>query len=399
LSQPQPTPLHLVPAGDAALAADTALAGDTAPARDAVLAGDAALTGDSAPAGEAGLARDTAPAPGDPGTSATPTPADPPVSAADPADSGESGDVGETGNPGGAGAAQAAAGGVPAAAPARAGWEVAGVALCLLAVLTVGFVADLLLLGALRHNRDQQTSYAELRHALANGTAPVGQADQDGAIYPLGTPVALLDLPQVGLREVILEGTTAGVLRGGPGHLRDTPLPGQAGTAVIMGRRAAYGGPFRHLDELRVGDTFTVTTGQGEQVYRVIDLRRAGDPQPPALGAGQGRLTLTTTDGSSLLPNGVLRVDADLTSGAQPTPPRVLDRAATPPAEQPMGTDRSVWVPLVFWAQGLLLAAVAVTWARARWGRWQAWIVGVPVLAALGLAVADQAIGLLPNLI
>jgi sortase A len=290
------------------------------------------------------------------------------------------------------------------AEPAEAGrrgatWEVAGVALCLVAVIALGFVVDLLILGALRHNRDQQTRYADFRYALANGTAPVGQADQDGRLLPLGTPVAVLTVPQIGLREVVLEGTTAGVLRGGPGHLRDTVLPGQAGTSVIMGRRGTYGGPFRHLDQLRAGDTFTVTTGQGDQQYRVLDLRRAGDPVPAPPTDGAGRLVLTTTDGSSLLPNGVLRVDADLTSGAQPTPARMLDRSARPPAEQPMGTDRSVWVPLVFWAQALLLAAAVITWSRLRWGRWQSWIVGVPVLAALGLAVADQAVGLLPNLI
>jgi LPXTG-site transpeptidase (sortase) family protein len=278
-------------------------------------------------------------------------------------------------------------------------WRVAGTAVTLLAVLALGFAANLLVLGALRHNRDQQTSYAEFRYALANGLAPVGQLDQNGKLYPPGTPVALLVIPQIGLTEVVLEGTSAGVLRGGPGHLHETPLPGQAGVSVIMGRRSAYGGPFRHLDELRTGDTFTVTTGQGEQTYRVTAPRRAGDPQPAPPADGQGRLTLTTTDGSSLLPNGVLRVDADLTSDVQPAPARVADRIGTPPAERPMGTDRSVWVPLVFWAQGLLLAAVAVTWARWRWGRWQAWIVGVPVLAALGLAVADQAAGLLPNLI
>jgi hypothetical protein len=34
-----------------------------------------------------------------------------------------------------------------------------------------------------------------------------------------------------------------------------------------------------------------------------------------------------------------------------------------------------------------------------RWGRWQAWIVGVPVLLAVGLAVADLASSFLPNLL
>jgi len=52
----------------------------------------------------------------------------------------------------------------------------------------------------------------------------------------------------------------------------------------------------------------------------------------------------------------------------------------------------------VLWGQALLIAAGAITWARTRWGRWQVWIVAVPVLGYFGLAVADQAAGLLINL-
>ena len=275
----------------------------------------------------------------------------------------------------------------------------AGTAISILAVLMVGFATDLLLLGGVRHARDQQTQYAQFRSALANGVAPVGQADDKGNLYPLGTPVALVEIPEIGMREVVLEGTTPGVLRSGPGHRRDTALPGQAGTSVVMGRRAAYGGPFRHLDQLRVEDTFAVTTGQGQHTYRVTGIRRAGDPQPAPPTDGRGRLTMVTTTGSSLAPDGVLRVDADLTSEVQPAPARVLGSKSLPKSEQAMGTDRTVWVPIVLWGQALLLAAVALTWTRARWGRWQTWVVGVPVLAALGFAVADQAAGLLPNLL
>jgi hypothetical protein len=68
-------------------------------------------------------------------------------------------------------------------------------------------------------------------------------------------------------------------------------------------------------------------------------------------------------------------------------------------SELPMHGEDSAWVPLVLWGEALLLAAVALTLARARWGRWQAWTAGVPVLGALGLIVADQVVRLLPNLI
>ena len=53
----------------------------------------------------------------------------------------------------------------------------------------------------------------------------------------------------------------------------------------------------------------------------------------------------------------------------------------------------------MLWGQALVAAAVAVTWAWARWGRWHGWVVGVPLLGALGVAVANQAVCLLPNLL
>ncbi|WP_227025888.1 sortase domain-bontaining protein [Streptomyces fodineus] len=191
--------------------------------------------------------------------------------------------------------------------------RVLGVALSILGALLLGFVLDVGPLGDLRHVRDRQVDYAALRSTLANGVAPVG-----GPVGP-GTPVALLDIPALHLREVVREGTTAEDLARGPGHRRDTVLPGQAGVSVVMGRQTTFGGPFLHLRELRPGDAFTVT-GQGKRTYRVLGLRRAGDPQPPALTAGHGRLTLITADGTPFMPRGILRVDADLVSRAQATP-------------------------------------------------------------------------------
>jgi LPXTG-site transpeptidase (sortase) family protein len=269
----------------------------------------------------------------------------------------------------------------------------------ILSALAFGLLLDIGPIGDLRHARDRETGYAALRLALADGTAPTGQTDQDGKMLQLGTPVALLRIPELGLTEVVREGTTSGVLELGPGHRRDTPLPGQAGASVLMARESGFGGPFGTLDQLAPGDTFTLTTGQGRQLYRVLDVRRAGDPVPPTLASGRGRLVLMTASGTAFAPDGVLQVDADLISRVRPAPARPLTAQQLDPSELPMHGETAAWVPLVLWGEGLLLAAVGVTLARVRWGRWQAWTVGVPVLGALGLCVADQVVRLLPNLI
>ena len=289
----------------------------------------------------------------------------------------------------------------------RLALHVAGVALSVVAVLTLALAVHLTLISQVQYQRNQQTAYADFRAELARGTAPVGQtrveyvggvAGEERLVRP-GSPVAVLSIPAVGLRTVVFEGSSGDVLRAGPGHRRDTVLPGQPGTSVILGRRAAYGGPFRDLDLLLPGDVVTVTTGQGEHTYRITGLRRPGDPAPSLPAAGAGRMTLVTADGRPFLPEDVLRIDADLVSAAQPVPKRRFGAASLPEPEQPMAPDPAAWTPLMLLGQALLLVTLAVTYLRARWGGWQAWLVGAPVLAALGLLAADQAARLLPNLL
>ena len=54
----------------------------------------------------------------------------------------------------------------------------------------------------------------------------------------------MLDIPAIGIANmVVVEGTSPENLTLGPGHLRDTPLPGQAGISVVFGRRATFGAP------------------------------------------------------------------------------------------------------------------------------------------------------------
>ncbi len=279
------------------------------------------------------------------------------------------------------------------------GWRVTGTALGLLGLLLLGFVADVAVLGPLRHARDQQVEYASFRDALANATAPVGQTGPDHKLLPLGTPVALLEIPEIGVREVVAEGTTSGQLMSGPGHRPDSVLPGQPGVSVIMGRQAGWGGPFRLLYLLAPGQTFTVVTGQGRNLFRVIVVRRAGDPLPHPLQPGHSRLALFTASGPAFQPTGILIVDADLLSAVRPAPAAAVPFGSVPAAELPQAGDPAAWYLIVLWGQALAMAALALAWARTRWGRWQSWVAGGAVMTALGLEVADQIARLLPNLL
>ena len=218
-----------------------------------------------------------------------------------------------------------------------------GTSLLILAITALGFVAWVGLFSHLHYDKAQLNAYDALRVELAKGTAPNGPTMPNNQAQPLpmGAPVAVLSIPAIGLRTVVLQGTTSSVLEDGPGHLRTTVMPGQAGVSVILGRQTAYGGPFGALASLVPGDSIKVVTGQTVASYTVIDLRRAGDPLPPAPASGAGRMILVTADGAPLAPSGVLYVDADETSKPQPSPAMVLcppcrrRRTRWPPTRRP----------------------------------------------------------------
>lgn len=268
-----------------------------------------------------------------------------------------------------------------------------------LGALSLGFVVNLTLVSQLVHARDQEVVYSDFRSDLANAIAPVGQTDINGAILAAGAPVAVLEIPDLGLREVVVEGTTSTVTQSGPGHRRDTVLPGQPGVSVIYGRQAAFGGPFGQLEILQPGMRIVTTTGQGISEYEVIDVRRPGDPLPSPLAPGQGRLTLLTGLGPRFMPTDVLRVDAMLVTEPYPAPGRIITAAALEPAEQPMAGDPAGLVPLLLWLQLLLVAVIGAVWLMIRWGRWQAWLVAFPVIFFVGVMASMSAARLLPNLL
>ena len=161
----------------------------------------------------------------------------------------------------------------------------------------------------------------------------------------------------------------------------------------------AYGGPFSRLHELVAGDTIEVVSGQGAAKYTVLGTRVAGDLEPAPLATGSSRITLITSGESRFAPKGVLRVDADLTGTAYPASTPYFTANTLPGDERLMATEPGAMKGLVLWGAFLAIAAVGTTWLRARWGRWQAWLVAVPVLGYLGTATADYAIRLLPNML
>ena len=272
-------------------------------------------------------------------------------------------------------------------------------ALVIVCILAITMLLQLFVLGSLQQSSSQERSFDRFRGQLANGVAPIGPTDNQNRVLSPGAPVAYIEIPEIGLRQVVGEGTTSSVLFSGPGHRRDTPLPGQAGTSVIMARKAAFGGPFSSIGELQAGDDIVVTTGQGVYTFDVIGVRREGDPVPPPPEAGSARVLLATADGRPFMPEGILRVDAEIAGAATVGPARLVTANSLPRSEQMMAADTSTLWVLVLWLQALIALSLGAVWAWHRWGHAQAWIVFLPPLLLVGLATSGEVARLLPNLL
>jgi LPXTG-site transpeptidase (sortase) family protein len=275
----------------------------------------------------------------------------------------------------------------------------AGRALVALGAAALIFLGQLLIVSHVQYESAQFKASETFRFELANGTAPVGQVDSEGALIEQGAPVAVLKIDKIGVNEIVLEGTSSAVTVDGPGHRRDTVLPGQAGISVIYGRQSAYTGVFSRLSELEVGDKIETITGQGEASYTVSNIRRAGDEATNGLGSSMGRLTLVSTSGLPFFATDVLRVEATLDGAPKPTPNRVIPNRAIADNEQALASNLDALTPLIFMTQFLIVLLFAISWLSRKWGRMQAWIAGAPTIIFFGGIWSSQIIQLLPNLL
>jgi sortase A len=251
-------------------------------------------------------------------------------------------------------------------------------------------------LSGLQEHRSQQQLYAQFRELLAPASVI---APSTGGVIAAGTPVALLNAPAAGIRNVmVVEGTSSGDLLLGPGHLPNTSLPGQGGEAVLVGKSTTAGAPFSGLARLHKGDAVTVRTGQGFFHFVVRGLLTPRSQQA-TIPADRGRLVLVTSAGpggvGGLEPSQTIDVEATLKGKAVAAPPHRPKTAAL--SDVPGQADPAAWPFVTLWLAGLAAASAAVWWLWARWGLLRAWLIGAPILFALLWGLGDEAMRLFPN--
>lgn len=163
-----------------------------------------------------------------------------------------------------------------------------------LLVLTGGvllaFVGTTYARGALARDRARSAwDAAEARRRVADVSAELDATPTRQ--YAAQAPVARLEIPSIALDEIVVEGVEEASLNAGPGHLRGSALPGEAGNAVISAHRDRH---FRQLDKVAIGDSIVTEMGQYRVMWKVVSKRVVAANAPALFETSDPALTLTT---------------------------------------------------------------------------------------------------------
>lgn len=88
-----------------------------------------------------------------------------------------------------------------------------------------------------------------------------------------GDAVARIRIPELGLNEVVVNGTDSDTLKRGPGRYLGSAMPGEGELVYVAGHRTTYGAPFSRIDELRKGDRVFVELPYGTFEYAITGQR------------------------------------------------------------------------------------------------------------------------------
>ena len=288
----------------------------------------------------------------------------------------------------------APAGARPPLTPGRIALMVVGWA----SMLLIATLAVIYPLGPLSQHRAQHRLLGRFRtdiYAAANDKQGLaGLLQRDAPVAPsVGTPIGIIDVGPIALRQVVVEGVDSGQTWRAPGHVPGTAGLGQPGNAAVVGRRSGWGGPFGSIDTIRRGTPIVVTTIQGQSLYRVVAVRR-GESAEQALAPTRGnRLTLLTSASSVPWANRTAVVVVAELDGRpfEPTPQRGRDASSNG-----TGGDHRALAQL-----GLFLVLFSwVAWqtstAHRRWKPVTAYLITTPALVVLAILVAESLSRLLP---
>ncbi len=267
-------------------------------------------------------------------------------------------------------------------------YTIAGASVALLALLIAGFVGYLYVVSDIQQARDQSILADRLSDELNRDVGPLG-----GNIDK-GSPVAMLRIPAIGVRQVVVEGTTADSLAKGPGHLRTSGLPARAAQRDH--------GPLAHLRRPVPRPRRAARRPTHRSHHPTGRVHLQGDRAPArrqrrddVLAPGrENRLVLLTAD-SWIRPGGRTVVIAELQGAPKAQEGRRPQGLRAD--EKGTGGYADAGVRLLLWAQAFTLVLVVLVWALRRHpDRRVTLLLGTPVVLAVVWALYESAARVLP---
>lgn len=263
-----------------------------------------------------------------------------------------------------------------------------------LSYIAIAVVAAQFLVLPLTQQRAQVVAAQELQERFTIAAGAIGHSDLSplpSQPLAMGTPVASLTIPSIGVEQVVVAGAGAQQTRIGPGHASGTAGIGERGVSVIAGHRVAAGAPFANINKLQVGDVVSTTTVAGEMTYKVT---RVGGAIPDSATTATDRSILVL---ASSAPAGLAASDLVVVAeSVKPAYPSTPQNAMA--ATGLRGGDMGSMLPLLVLTAVLLsFITLARFWYRARlMDRVVVWTVSAPVVALLGFLLAGTVSSVLP---
>ena len=199
----------------------------------------------------------------------------------------------------------------------------------------------------------------------------------------------MLDIPRIGLDQIVVQGTSAADLMNGPGLMPGSALPGSLGNSVIAGRRVTFGVLFGPIGALLVGTRITVVDGAGRFTYRVTHVLHVPiGHKDVVLPTVDNRLILVTSD-STLVTGGREVVQARLVGHAVEVPD---DTIAVPSYELGLSGDPAAGGLAAMWSFLTLVVLVGAGFLAWRLRRpWLVYLFAAPMAVMCGLFACEPA--------
>ncbi len=198
----------------------------------------------------------------------------------------------------------------------------------------------------------------------------------------VGEAALLLQIPVLGVDQVVVRGAEPVQLRGGPGWREGSAPPGQ-GNTVILGHSTLWSYPFGSLDSLVGGNRiFLRTRDDRVYLYKVTEVTRVDGDQTDVMQAdGPTRLTLITSAGGPFSSERLVVKAA--ASGPQPEVPDDVRVPVSDTDDVGSFDERAPTGGILLLAGALVAVAgvFAVRDLRRRYNVGVAFVVGGPVVA------------------